>query len=429
MFYNDPNGLRREVTHKFIDRLTDNDMAAVIGFDYKATVLEQFTSNKEKLHDAVDKIRSDGGTNIGRAVSIAYDLFNNLDNNRKEKYPKFLILLTDGDGDYSEEYTILAKKAGIKIYTIGLGNGVSEKLLKDIAKGTDGEYFHAKDASKLNKIFEKIADKTDLYKDSDGDGIKDYYEKEMDKGHLRLGTGIALTGTDYLNKDSDGDGLLDGEEVKVEIEKRKMRNTVGFRDAPQYNVTLKATSNNTKIDSDGDGLFDNAKEIDKTTGEIILPIDPDKMKPNGPLGVWQKENLEISINNYGTKLKEQYEAEIPFPKFWLYKIKIAMIFNQKKSLPEKIEEFEKTKTAEELGSYILRFKRDDNENEKTNAIHSQVETWQKFWGYNDVYDDAFNTAVEGRMRREKFECSPRGNSDHIVWIWRGTISILVQVQK
>ena len=34
----------------------------------------------------------------------------------------------------------------------------------------------------LDKIFEKIADKTDMYKDSDGDGVSDYYEKEMKKG-------------------------------------------------------------------------------------------------------------------------------------------------------------------------------------------------------------------------------------------------------
>ncbi len=418
MFYNDPNGLRREVTHKFIDRLTDNDMAAVIGFNYKATILEQFTSNKEKLHDAVDKIRSGGGTSIGSAVSTAYDLFNSLDNNRKEKFPKFLILLTDGDGDYSEEYTILAKKAGIKIYTIGLGNGVSENLLKDIAKGTDGEYFHAKDASKLNKIFEKIADKTDLYKDSDGDGIKDYYEKEMDKGHLRLGTGIPLIGTDYLNKDSDGDGLLDGEEVKVVIEKPKMRNTTGFRDAPQYNVTLKATSNDTTKDSDGDGLLDYYRVIDKNTDEVILPRDPQPFTINGAKGIWQKELAEVKANRYATKLKLDYEVNIPSPilNYFLYRAQSKQIlFSKDKSFWEKAWKFTNSKTAEDGGSRILMFKRDI----KNQAIHSQVNTWQRDFGYIDFYDLALEIATSGNTRRKKFKFSPQNNSEHIVWMWRG----------
>lgn len=416
--HHDPyNGMRKYTTLDIIDKMTDKDMATVISFSDNPTVLQSFTSDKTKLRQSLDNIYNIGGNDLDKSVEMAIEQFKTLDKSRKD-LPKYIILLSNGLGCFLGDYTDLVKKENIPIYTIPVGMEVLEIALIEIANATGGVYCNEENIKSLYNIFQ-ATEKADLYKDSDGDGIKDYYEKEMDKGHLRLGTGIPLIGTDYLNKDSDGDGLLDGEEVKVEIEKRNIRNTTGFRDVPQYNVKLKATSNNTKKDSDGDGLLDNAKEIDKTTGEVILPIDPDKMKANGPLGVWQKENLEISINNYGTKLKEQYEAEIPFPKFWLYKIKIAMIFNQKKSLPEKIEEFEKTKTAEELGSYILRFKRDDNENEKTNAIHSQVETWQKFWGYNDVYDDAFNTAVEGRMRREKFECSPRGNSDHIVWIWRG----------
>ena len=416
---NDPQDIRKTVTHNFIYRLTGNDMASVIDFDGSPTVLEPFTFDKEKLHEAVEKIDSYGVTDIGAAVEKGIEQFEFLDHKRKS-LPKFIVLLTDGEGDCKDEHIALAKQNNIKIYTIGLGDTISEDLLKKIATETGGEYFHASEASMLNKIFEKIADKTDLYKDSDGDGIKDYYEKEMDKGHLRLGTGIALTGTDYLNKDSDGDGLLDGEEVKVEIGKRKMRNTTGFRDVPQYNVTLKATSNNTKIDSDGDGLLDNDTENFK--GRVVLPKDPDPMKINGPLGIWKREYEEVSDNNYGTELKEKYETEIPSPtlNLFLYRLQTKQILlNKNKNFWERAWDFTNSKTAEEVGSNILMFKRDNNKNKEYSAIHSQVNTWQRDFGYNDFYDLALEIATSGNTRRKKFKFSPQNNSKHIVWMWRG----------
>ncbi len=61
------------------------------------------------------------------------------------------------------------------------------------------------------------------------------------------------------------------------------------------------------------------------------------------------------------------------------------------------------------------FKRDV----KNQAIHSQVNTWQRNFGYIDFYDLALEIATSGNTRRKKFEFSPKGNSKHIVWMWRG----------
>jgi Protein of unknown function (DUF3289)/Bacterial TSP3 repeat len=55
----------------------------------------------------------------------------------------------------------------------------------------------------------------DLGKDTDGDGINDFYEKEMAAGRLVLGNGVPVGAIDFQNPDSDGDTLKDGQEAHV----------------------------------------------------------------------------------------------------------------------------------------------------------------------------------------------------------------------
>jgi Ca-activated chloride channel family protein len=93
---------------------------------------------------------------------------------------KVIILLTDGQnnrGDYDPlEAAELAKKWGIKVYTIGIGSGqafqtvqtplgtyrmptqddLDEKLLEDIAEKTGGFYSRADDAAALRDVVERI---------------------------------------------------------------------------------------------------------------------------------------------------------------------------------------------------------------------------------------------------------------------------------
>jgi len=381
--HHDPyNGMRKYKTLDIIDKMTDKDMATVISFSDNPTVLQSFTSDKTKLKQSLDNIYNIGGNDLDKSVEMAIEQFKTLDNDRKD-LPKYIILLSNGLGCYLGDYTDLVKKENIPIYTIPVGMEVLEIALIEIANATGGVYCNEENIKSLYKIFQ-ATEKADLY------------------------------------KDSDGDGLLDGEEVKVEIGKRKMRNTTGFRDVPQYNVTLKATSNDTKKDSDGDGLLDN--DTEKFKGKVVLPKDPEPWKINGPLGIWKREYEEVSDNNYGTELKEKYETEIPSPtlNLFLYRLQTKQILlNKNKSFWERVGEFTNSKTAEEVGSNILMFKRDNNKNKEYSAIHSQVNTWQRDFGYNDFYDLALEIATSGNTRRKKFKFSPQNNSKHIVWMWRG----------
>ena len=95
------------------------------------------------------------------------------------------------------------------IGTIGLGNGVRRNLLERIANETGGKYFFADQSFELEELFEDIAEDTiDFVKDTDGDGIPDWYEING----MRLGNGVYIKTNPY-DPDSDNDGLLDGEEI------------------------------------------------------------------------------------------------------------------------------------------------------------------------------------------------------------------------
>lgn len=185
MLWNDTNDDRGAVTRGFIDKLADNDRASIISFNNYANTLSGFTSDKDTLMDSTYKLYSRGGTNLSSGISQALKLFNLLENDQTRL--KYIVMLTDGDGTYDSNYTKLALDNNIIIDTIGLGSSVSSSVLSAMAETTGGQYYHINNAEELYYIFDTIAEKSDYYKDSDNDGISDYYEKEMAAGHLVLG--------------------------------------------------------------------------------------------------------------------------------------------------------------------------------------------------------------------------------------------------
>ena len=128
--------------------------------------------------------RSEDGTAIGDAISLAVEKLNALDARQKEKVrSKVVILLTDGENNAGQLDPIqaaeLAETMGIKVYTIGVGTkgqapmpvedpfsgrkviqwvpvSIDEVTLTKIAAITGGKYFRATDTDSLEKIYSEI---------------------------------------------------------------------------------------------------------------------------------------------------------------------------------------------------------------------------------------------------------------------------------
>lgn len=228
MSWNDPKGLRKQTAKEFVDKMDENDKAAVIDFDNTAKINCTLTSDKTVIKSAIDRIDSSGGTDLGAGIQVALEQLQN-----STSKAKFIIMLTDGEGSYNHNLTQQAINQGVKIYTIGLGSSIDVDLLKNIAEATGGKYYHASSASDLSGVFDQTSGETlDLTKDTDGDGISDYHEKRG----VRFNTGWIYT--DYNNSDTDGDGLKDGEELHYKNGYFEMR------------------TDPTKKDSDNDGIND-----------------------------------------------------------------------------------------------------------------------------------------------------------------------------
>ncbi|RLG13602.1 MAG: hypothetical protein DRN66_03880 [Candidatus Nanohalarchaeota archaeon] len=152
MSWNDPNESRKDGAKNLIDILPEGSQVAiaVIDFDNYANIIQDFTFNHTEAKEAIDTLDASGGTNIGNAVDLANE---HLINNGRSGSAWVEILFTDGSGSYSPQYTTNAANAGIVIHTMGLGSGVNETLLKEIANGTGGTYTYVDDPANLSVAF------------------------------------------------------------------------------------------------------------------------------------------------------------------------------------------------------------------------------------------------------------------------------------
>lgn len=155
---NDPWGARKRAAKALVDTVSATDRIAVIDFDddgERRFPLTFMTSQAERsaAKDAVDTIDDAGGTNLSAGLDTA---LRDLESARQEDRKQFLIFLTDGHGAFHQGSVDWARRIGVTIYTIGLGDEVDQPLLEAIATSTGGQYFPVKNASQLTMLFENI---------------------------------------------------------------------------------------------------------------------------------------------------------------------------------------------------------------------------------------------------------------------------------
>ena len=167
MSTSDPLNLRVDAVIAFIDGMRVDDRGSVVGFNSDAWVVNNrpltYTDamGKQTLKDDANTTRfASGGTNIDDAIFEANNVLIAQGNRSR---PRIEILLTDGvcttgfpPCPNTDTLINQAATEGIVIYTIGLGSGVNEAFLTNIATRTGGRYYHANTAQDLLPIYEEI---------------------------------------------------------------------------------------------------------------------------------------------------------------------------------------------------------------------------------------------------------------------------------
>jgi Ca-activated chloride channel family protein len=163
----------QEAAIGFAKRLRGQDLAEVIDFDNRVSVLQQFTSSPKELETAIRRTSAGGSTALYNAVYIALkDLKKVVAKNSDEIRRQAIIVLSDGEDTSSllpfDEVLDLAKRSETAIYTVGLrdneaGSGSktfkeAEYVLRQLAQQTGGRAFFPNQLSDLNGVYGQISD-------------------------------------------------------------------------------------------------------------------------------------------------------------------------------------------------------------------------------------------------------------------------------
>jgi Ca-activated chloride channel family protein len=163
----------QEAAIGFAKRLRSQDLAEVIDFDNRVSVLQQFTSSPQEPETPIRRTSAGGSTSLYNAVYIALkDLKKVVAKNSDEIRRQAIIVLSDGEDTSSllpfEEVLDLAKRSETAIYSVGLrdnelGGGSrtfkeAEFVLRQFAQQTGGRSFFPNQLADLNGVYGQISD-------------------------------------------------------------------------------------------------------------------------------------------------------------------------------------------------------------------------------------------------------------------------------
>ena len=162
MSNNDRLRLRVDAGIQLVGLLRPIDQAAIMDFGagvhagFRASrLLQDFTSDKMLLNQAIDRIVAAGGTPLYDSLLDALALFQ-----ATPQANPGIVVLTDGEDTASRngpgDVIAQAQLQNIPIYTTGLGRNIDFTILQNIARDTGGTFAEVVDADALVDIFQAI---------------------------------------------------------------------------------------------------------------------------------------------------------------------------------------------------------------------------------------------------------------------------------
>ena len=142
----------------FEDTITPKDRAALFTFNDHPQLVQKFTSDLLSLGGALAGLKAERGTALYDSVVYALHYFNGV------KGQRALLVLSDGKDESSrfsfEDALEYARRAGVTVYTVGLGFGRGDSdarhKLERFASETGGRSYFVDDAGALHAIYKSI---------------------------------------------------------------------------------------------------------------------------------------------------------------------------------------------------------------------------------------------------------------------------------
>jgi VWFA-related protein len=155
----------------FVRRLRTGDLAQVIDFDTRATIVQTFTNDRAALEAAIRRTSPSGSTSLYQSLYIALsELMRDRARAAQAIRREAIVVLSDGEDNESlvdhEAVLDLSRRAGVTVYAIGLRSRQSssshefnqaEYVLRTLSRETGGQAFFVTEASELPSVYGQIA--------------------------------------------------------------------------------------------------------------------------------------------------------------------------------------------------------------------------------------------------------------------------------
>jgi VWFA-related protein len=145
----------REAALRFLEQtIQPKDRASIITFNDRPNLAVKFTKDVNTLAGGLAGLKAERGTALYDTIIFSLFYFNGV------KGQRALLLLSDGKDEGSrfsfEDAQDYARRAGVTIYAIGLGDDVDRKKLEKISEETGGRAFFVQRATELDSIYKNI---------------------------------------------------------------------------------------------------------------------------------------------------------------------------------------------------------------------------------------------------------------------------------
>lgn len=154
----------REYVTRFANEMQPYDRGAIIGYVDTVRIVQNYTSNRDSLLMAIERLRFTGG-----CEDIAVGAYHGIELVGELTGAKAVIVFSDGESDHKQiaasKVISLANQFGTSIYSISFGKSADHPtispyygfdILQDISKETGGRYYETVGVSETRAILAEI---------------------------------------------------------------------------------------------------------------------------------------------------------------------------------------------------------------------------------------------------------------------------------
>jgi uncharacterized protein YegL len=147
----------REAAKHFVELIAlETNQIGLVSFSQRAVLEQALTGQQALLEQAIENLEPSAGSNMAAGIALAESELTGTNHNSLAI--PVMILLSDGRFDEEDPSgpAQIAKQAGIRIITVGIGRRVNESTMRSIAS-SETDYHYSPATSDLVKIYQDIA--------------------------------------------------------------------------------------------------------------------------------------------------------------------------------------------------------------------------------------------------------------------------------